>query len=229
MPRTMNQIIQDRWNFGAMPVTFRGGEGESDEAAKGATDKAAAEAKAKAEADDALKLGDAGKAALKAERDARAAAEKAHKDATAELETLRKEKAERDAAKAKADEDEAKAKGEFEQLAEKRKEEADAAKADAETKGARLTRAETALTAFLADRIKALEAMKDSELSAEFAAITDPLDQLDWFGKASVKRAMAEAAEGKKVDDASKRTRVPETPKQNGTGKHEIKPQPVAY
>jgi colicin import membrane protein len=225
----MNQIIQDRWNYGAMPVAFRGGEGEGDEAAKAAADKAATDAKAKADADDALKLGDAGKAALKAERDARAVAEKAHKDAAAELETLRKEKADAAAAKAAADEEEAKRKGEFETLAEKRKAEADAAKADAESKGARLARAETALTAFLGDRIKALEAMKDADLSAEFAAITDPLDQLDWFGKASVKRAMADAAEGKKVDDASKRTRVPETPKQNGTGKHEIKPQPVAY
>jgi DNA repair exonuclease SbcCD ATPase subunit len=161
-------------------------------------------------------LSDAGKAALREQREARKAAEKRNGEFAKELTALRQEKADREKAKSEQDEADAAKRGEFEQLAAKRKQEADDARAEAEAKGARLTRAETALTAFLADRIKALEAMKDADLSAEFAAITDPLDQLDWFGKASVKRAMAEAAEGKKVDDASKRTRTPGTPDTNG-------------
>ena len=68
-------------------------------------------------------LNDAGKAALKAERQKARDAEKAWKAGQAELEQLRKEKADAAAAKALADEEEAKRKGEFEELATKRSEE----------------------------------------------------------------------------------------------------------
>ena len=68
-------------------------------------------------------LNDAGKAALKAERQKARDAEKAWKAGQAELEQLRKEKADAAAAKALADEEEAKRKGEFEELATKRAEE----------------------------------------------------------------------------------------------------------
>lgn len=68
-------------------------------------------------------LGDAGKAAIRKERDAAKAASDRAKVAEAELETLRKEKLDRDAAEQKRSDDEAAAAGKWEQLATKRESE----------------------------------------------------------------------------------------------------------
>jgi chromosome segregation ATPase len=68
-------------------------------------------------------LSDGGKAALKAERDARKLAAKEAREAKAELDRLRAEKAEADRIKAEQDEAEAVKRGEFETLATKRAEE----------------------------------------------------------------------------------------------------------
>lgn len=67
-------------------------------------------------------LTDGGKAALKAERDARKQAAKEAREAKAELERLRAEKAEADRIKAEQDEAEAVKRGEFEKLATERAE-----------------------------------------------------------------------------------------------------------
>jgi len=172
----------------------------------------------KADPDTALGLGDAGKAALKQERDARAIAEKAAKDSANELTALRKEKAERESEKAKADEADAVQKGEFQTLAEKRKEEADAARADAESKGKTLERASAVLKSVVAARIKELEALEDKDLLAAFPKDADPLDQLEWLDDPRTKSAMRVASEEKKVTDANGKPRVPGTPKPNGNG-----------
>lgn len=163
-------------------------------------------------------LGDTGKAALKAERDARKAAEKAASEHAKELETLRKEKADRDAAKATADEEEAKRKGEFETLAEKRKAEADAAKADADAKGKDLERATKRLQAVVDAGIKELEATEDKDLIAGFPKDAPLLDQADWLDDPRTRAAIRAASEDKKVVDAQKKPRVPITPKPNGNG-----------
>lgn len=98
-----------------------------------------------------LELGDKGKAAIKAEREARKAAEDARKASDDELATLRKEKSEREAAETKRKEDEAKQKGEFEKLATDREKERDEAKAEV----TRLTGEVDQLKAAMAEGIKA--------------------------------------------------------------------------
>lgn len=160
-------------------------------------------------------VGDAGKAAIQREREARKEADRKATEASKELSQLRKEKADRDAEKVKADEEKAKKDGDLQTLVDMRAKEAADAKADAETKGSKLMRAETAVATIVADRIKELDALKDAELSAEFAAITDPIDQLEWFGKASTKRALANAGEAAKVANAQGQPRTPMTPRSN--------------
>ena len=166
----------------------------------------------KPDPDAALGLGDAGKAALKAEREARATAEKAAKDAASELATLRKEKSEAAAAKAAADEEEAKRKGEFETLAARRKEEADAAKADAEAKGSKLTRAEVLLKSVITDRLKVIEETGDKELLAAFPKDAEPLEQIEWLDDPRTKAALKVAGETKKIADANVKPKTPRTP-----------------
>ena len=165
-------------------------------------------------------LGDQGKAAIRAERDARKAAEKAAKDAATELETLRQEKAAAAAAKAAADEADAAKRGEFEALATKRKQEADEAKADAEAKGSKLTRAETLLKAVIADRVKEIEATGDKDLIAAFPRDAEPLDQIEWLDDPRTKAALKAASEDKKVNDATNRFKTPITPKADAAAQH---------
>lgn len=123
MPSTTDTLAEYA-RLGIRPIS--GGSGEDDVAAKAAADakateeakaKADADAKAKADADETAKLGDAGKKALDAERDARSAADKRAKEAEKELAALRKKAEEDEAAKAKEAEAEAARKGEFEKLA----------------------------------------------------------------------------------------------------------------
>ncbi len=79
---------------------------------------------------DGLDLGDKGKEAIKREREARKAAEDARKTADDELATLRKEKADREAAEQKRKEKEAAEAGKFEELATTRERERDEAKTE---------------------------------------------------------------------------------------------------
>lgn len=143
-------------------------------------------------------------------------------------------KAQQDAAakteedRVKREQDDAVKRGEFDGVKTSLEQARDAAKAEADAKAGKLTRAETAVATIVADRIKELDALKDAELSAEFAAITDPIDQLEWFGKASTKRALANAGEAQKVANAQGQPRVPLTPKPNGSNKSEITLQPGA-
>lgn len=60
----------------------------------------------------------------------------------------------------------------------------------------------------LPDRIKALDDLGDKELSAAFAAITDPIDQLEWLNDARTKAAMRVARESKEAEAAKGKPRV---------------------
>lgn len=127
-PTTRDEALALYRLLGLPPIS--GGDGsDEDEAAKAkeAADEKAradAEAAAKAEADELakLKLDDAGREAIRKEREQRKAASQRAKVAEDELATLRKEREEREAAaKQAADEDAAK-RGEFEKLATERAE-----------------------------------------------------------------------------------------------------------
>lgn len=130
-----------------------------------------------ADPDADLKLGDKGKAALKAERDARAAAEKAASDAAKELEALRKAESDRQAEKAKADEAEAAERGEYKTLAEKHKADAE----DKETKVVQLSERLGTYQKAIAPLIEGLEKDLPKEAMADYNADADPADRLAWL------------------------------------------------
>jgi len=153
-------------------------------AAEEAATKADADAKT-AEAEEARLAGittDAGKEALRKEREAKRIAEKAAKTATEELAALKAEKATADAAKAKADEFEALKRGEHEQVIAAKTTEAEALKA-------RVDAAEK--------RLAAIDEQSMKRIEAGLAAIPDDLKEFDpgkdapldtrlaWFEKAS--------------------------------------------
>lgn len=121
-------------------------------------------------------LGDAGKEALRKEREKRRDAANRAKAAETELAALRQKQAEADAAAAKAAEDEAKRKGEFEQLAAKREQERDAATAERDSYKARAEQAEALIAAQVEARVKALPE-KVRKL------IRDGSDPIDTFGR----------------------------------------------
>jgi len=141
-------------------------------AAKAAED----EKRKQVEADEAeaKELGEKGVAALKEERQARKTAEKAAKDAADELATLRKEKADADAAKAKADAEDAAAKGEWEKLATER----ETALAAKESAVKSLTEERDALLA----RVKTFEDAVAAEISEWIKAHKDQhADLMDYY------------------------------------------------
>lgn len=133
MPSTRKPIDRDaiRREYEAYGIPFIGGGEQTAEeiaaAAKLEADaKAAADAKAKEEADALEAAGiktDAGKEALRKERDARAKAEKDAKDANERIAAFEAEKREREEADRKAAEEAAIKRGEFEKLANDRGEE----------------------------------------------------------------------------------------------------------
>lgn len=104
------------------------------------------------------------------------------------------------------------AKGEFDSVKSKLESERDAEKAKAD----RLLKI---ATADLADRIKAVNDLGDKELSDALAAITEPLDQIEWLNDPRTKRALATASEEKKVADANGKPKVHGTPKPDLNGK----------
>jgi hypothetical protein len=113
-------------------------------------------------------LGDAGKEAIRKEREARQTAEKAAKEHAKELEALRKEKTDAEAAKAKAEADEATKQGDFKKLyeAEQKKREDAERERDSEKMSALRTRvaAKHKLPDALADR---LAGTTEEELEAD--------------------------------------------------------------
>lgn len=153
-------------------------------------------------------VGDAGKAAIQREREARKAAAKRAKAAEERLAALEQAEAERAAAKQKADEEEAVKRGEFERLA---------------TERATLLEAEKQQREALAARVQAFEDRERQRIDAGLAAIPDdlkafdpgadaPLDQrAAWFDKAA-----ALAAERAKTAPTNLRT--PQTPRPNPQG-----------
>jgi hypothetical protein len=126
-------------------------------------------------------LNDAGKLALKKERDARKEAQRLAKQQADELAALKAEKAQSEAARQRAAEEEAARKGEFEKLANDRKAALDAATAEKQA---------------LAERIAAYEARDKARIETGAKDLPDdlkafdpgddaPLDQrLAWFEKA---------------------------------------------
>lgn len=171
-------------------------------------------------ADEEKHLSDAGKAALKAERDARKAAAKEAAEAKAELETLRKEKAEADAAKAKAEEEEATRKGEFEQLATKRAEEIQAVTGERDTLKIRLDTALALISASLdqdwkaaPDQVTKLYRGDDTDVLAKRQFLTEHADiiaalsdkQQDRKQAAGFGRTPNPNGDGRKVIDADAR------------------------
>jgi len=197
---TLRNMIEFFDIHGRMPFPIMGGDGTDGDNGN--------DGKPPTDPDAALGLGDAGKAALKQEREARAAAEKAAKEAASELDTLRKEKAEAAAAKAAADEEDAKRKGEFQTLAEKRAEELKAAMADKETTAKELERATRHLQSVIDARFKELEATEDKDLIAGFPKDKPLLDQIEWLDDPRTKAAMRVAATAKADAEAQKK-RVP--------------------
>jgi hypothetical protein len=99
---------------------------------------------------------DAGKEAIRKERDARRTAEKSAKDAIDELNALRAQKAEADAAKAAEIEAEAIRKGEFETLATKRADEIKAVTAERDALQAKIDTLIAAVQPGVTDAWKAL-------------------------------------------------------------------------
>ena len=86
-----------------------------------------------------------------------------------------------------------------------------------ETLAGKLARAESVITAVLADRVKALEELGDTDLMAAFPKDADPLDQLEWLDDPRTKAAIASRAEADQVANARNNlARVPRTPKPNG-------------
>lgn len=119
-------MLTNRFNHRVLPMLAPeegGGGGGSSESTTEAT-------KEQKDEFDGLELGDKGKEAIKREREARKAAEDARKAADDELATLRKEKADREAAEQKRKEKEAAEAGKFEELATTRERERDEAKTE---------------------------------------------------------------------------------------------------
>jgi chromosome segregation ATPase len=153
-------------------------------------------------------LSDAGKAALKAERQKARDAEKALKAHQAELDALRKEKADAAAAKAQADEEEARRKGEFEQIATKRSEELKTATGERDTYKAQLDALVTAIK---------------PEVDARWKGLPDEVTELYEGGDDDILAKRAHIAKHQKLidrlgeqDDAAKdRHRTPMTPRPN--------------
>lgn len=147
--------------MGWYPIS--GGEQTAEELAAEAAAKAAEDAEAAKLADDEKHLNDAGKEALRKEREARKAAAKRAADAEAELTGLRARQADADAAKAKAEEEDAIKRGEFEKIATER---ADALKAkDAEL-------------AIVNERISTLVAAIKPDVEAQWATLPDEITEL---------------------------------------------------
>lgn len=186
---------------------------EEEIAAQAAAQKAADDEAAAKEAAESkeLGLGDKGKQALKAEREARQAAEKAAKDAATELETLRKEKADAAKAKAAADEADAAKRGEFEQLATKFKSDADTLKAERDAQAEELKAIWDARNARMDAEIKTFpKDLPDFKYYPGDAA--SPKDRWAWFEKAA-----PNGFEAKKVEDAKNGFKQPKTPKPDST------------
>lgn len=68
------------------------------------------------------------------------------------------------------------------------------------------------LTSVLAERIKALDDLKDDELSAAFPRDAAPLEQLKWFRSPLTKIAMSRVAEAANVEAARTGPKHPLTP-----------------
>jgi DNA repair exonuclease SbcCD ATPase subunit len=203
--------------MGFFPI--RGGDQTNDEQATESDDAAtkAAEEEAARIADEEKQLNDAGKAALRKEREARKAAKQEADAARAELETLRKAKAEADEAKRQADEAEAVKKGEFEKLATERAETLKAKEADLAAANAKIASLVTALKPEVEDAWKALP----DEITELYVGEADDVLAKRQF-MASHKK-LIDALTGKQ-DEAKNKFRQAggKTPVPNGQGKPEL-------
>lgn len=145
-------------------------------------------------------------AAAKARRDGeKAGLTKAQQDAAAKAEEERVAKEQADAI----------AKGEFDKVKTE-------LEGKAKTAEERLAKANEVIVGVLADRFKELEATGDADLIAAYPKDADPLDRLAWLNDPRTKRAMAVAAEEKRVADAKDKPRPKPTPRPNHDGKQDI-------
>jgi len=179
MPSTTDILAEYR-RLGIRPIS--GGSTEEDDAAK-----AAAEAKAKAEAEETAKLGEAGKKALDAEREARAAADKRAKETEKRAKEAEDRLAAIEADEQKRKDDAAKAAGEFEKLAGDRQTKLDEAKATVKS----LTEERDALAARVATfedrdgkRAAEMEKALPDSLKSLYPTALPLSDRLDWLEKA---------------------------------------------
>lgn len=181
---------------------------------------AAAATEAARIADEEKHLSDAGKAALKAERDARKAAAKEAADLKARLADLEAKQSEADAAKAKAEEAEAIKRGEFEQLVVKRTEELQGVTGERDTLKQRLDTALSLISASLdqdwkaaPDQVTKLYRGDAADVLAKRQFLTDHADiiaaltdkQDDRKQAAGFGRTPTPNGDGKKIPDADAR------------------------
>ena len=181
----------------AMSDPTKAGATPTDDETKAAEEKAAAEAKAKADAEETAKLGDAGKRALDAEREARATAERAAKDAAKELAALRKEKADREAAAAKAADEKAKQDGEWERLATEREAKLASTAQERDALKATIESYDTLLGPLVKERLDAIKAA-NADVAKGFPADAPLLAQMAWLDDPRTKAVIGQA--DKKAD-----------------------------
>lgn len=191
---------------GHFPFRFAGGDGT------GATPSPTPTSDPANSSSDDPALGDAGKKALDAEREARRKAESDAKQAKDQLETLMREKAETDAAKAAAEEEEARKRGEFEQIAQKRQGELETVKLELEALKADFAKASELLESVITERVAALEATESTDLIAAFPREATALEKIAWLDDPRTKAAVTRAEEAKKVLGANGKPKVPGTP-----------------
>lgn len=195
--------------MGFLPIS--GGEQTPEEIAAEAEAKRLADEEAAKAIEEEKHLNDAGKEALRKEREARKAAKKEADDAKAELTTLRAEKLAADAAKAKADEEEATKRGEFQTLAEQRAEALKAKDAELAARDAKIN------DLIVSIKPEVDSAWKDlpSEVSELYSGAED--DVLAKRAFMSTHRKLIDALAGK-AEERKNGFRTPKVPTPNGKG-----------
>ncbi len=163
-------------------------------------------------------LSDAGKAAIKAERDARKQAAKEARELRIELDALKADKADADAEKAAADEAEAIKRGEFEKLAGER---AETIKTLTGERDGYKTQLDTLIAAIKPDVDAAWQDVPDELKSFYSGADDDVLAKRAFLAKS--KPALDKLAAQQEAQNQAFRG-YPKTPKPNGTGKQELTP-----
>lgn len=158
-------------------------------------------------------LGDKGKAALKAERDAKKAALADAKTAKEERDALKAEKAEREAAEQQAKDDAAKESGKWEELATKREGELKSAKDEAATLKAQNDQYKAAMADGLEARLKELPE-KLRKLLEDAVPEDDTLGRWTWLHKPTFQELVKEA-----TDKADPKRGNGVDPKSRGDGK----------